>query len=127
LLCYGHETTIRFNIIKINTKETTSGKDTQDASQGAKGGQNNAHKRRSVVQKAKFEGQCKDLDGHVTQYLRAQQANQFMKTTEEIGLYVGQHCLYGGYIGTAVQLLDKPLIVSPANPPAEATMADRKQ
>jgi hypothetical protein len=49
-----------------------------------------------AVQKAKFEGQCKDLEDQLYDICGAQQANQFMKTAEEIGLYVGQQ--YSGDI-----------------------------
>jgi hypothetical protein len=97
----------------------------------AKGGRNSPkpyhHGGRVAAQKSKFEGRCKELEGHVYDICGAHQANQFMKTTEEIGLYVGQNYTHGGDIGTAVRTLERPNIVSPEDPPADATMAVKKR
>jgi hypothetical protein len=77
--------------------------------------------------KTKFEGRCKDLEGHVYDISGAQQANQYMKTTEEIGLYVGQHYSHRGDIGTAVRTLERPVIAIPEDPLPDAPMAVKER
>jgi hypothetical protein len=80
-----------------------------------------------VAQKSKFEGRCKELEGYVYDICGAQQANQYMKTTEEIGLYVSQHYSHGADIGTAVQTLARPVIKDLADPAPDASLAVKKR
>jgi hypothetical protein len=98
---------------------------------GAKGGRNSPkpyhHGPKPVAQKTKFEGRCKELEGHIYDICGAQQANQYMKTTEEIGLYVGQHYSLGADIGTAVRTLARPVIEDLADPPPDASIAVKKR
>jgi hypothetical protein len=97
----------------------------------AKGGKNNPkpyhHGSKPIAQRTKFEGRCKDLEGYVYDICGAQQANQYMKTTEEIGLYVGQHYLHGADIGTAVRTLARPVIEDLADPAQDASLAVKKR
>jgi hypothetical protein len=124
--------------IKNNTHSTMPVKDDEGQRKAPspggvaiKGGRNSPkpyhHGARLAAQKTKFEGRCKVLKGHVYDICGAHQANQFMKTTEEIGLYVGQNYPHGGDIGTAVRTLERPVIVSPEDPLPNATMAVKKR
>jgi hypothetical protein len=96
----------------------------------AKGDRNNPkpyhHGSKPVAQKNKFEGQCKELEGYVYHICGAQQANQYMKTTKEIGLYVSQHYSHGAGIGTAVRTLARPVIEDLADPALDASLAVKK-
>jgi hypothetical protein len=114
------------------TKNEEGAKKAAAAAGAAKGGRNNNQKpfgygAKLIAQKSKFEGRCKELEGHVYDICGAQQANQFIKTTEEIGLYVGQHYSHGGDIATAVRTYERPTFESPEDPPDDATIAVRKR
>jgi hypothetical protein len=106
-------------------------KDDQGHKKGSNPGRGNqkSHQQgtRPVILKTKFEGRCKELEGHIYDICGAQQANQYMKTTEEIGLYVGQHYTNGGDIATAVRTYTKPVFESPEDPPDDAPAAVKKR
>ena len=61
----------------------------------------------------KFEGKCPDLKGHIYDATDARQSDQFIKTTREIGEYVGRTYKYGGDIRLAVEKLSSPTIIAP--------------
>jgi hypothetical protein len=50
-----------------------------------------------------------------------------LKTTEKIGLYVGQHYTNGGDIATAVRTYTKPVFETPEDPPDDAPIAVKKR
>lgn len=63
----------------------------------------------------KFDGKCPELKGHIYDASDARQSDQFIKTTREIGEYVGRTYKYGGDIRLAVEKLSRPTIAPPAD------------
>ncbi len=62
----------------------------------------------------KFEGKCPDLKGHIyDNALDARQSDQFIKTTREIGEFVGRAYKYGGDICLAAEKLSRPTMTPP--------------
>jgi hypothetical protein len=61
----------------------------------------------------KFDGKCPELKGHIYDASDARQSDQFIKTTREIGEYVGRTYKYGGDICLAVEKLSCPTILPP--------------
>jgi hypothetical protein len=94
---------------------------------GAGKGNNNQNKRgqapRPVFRQPKFEGRCDDLKGHIYDCRGGSQADQYAKTTKEIGNYVGWTYKHGADVKTAIEQIDSrlPTIVQPADPLATAT------
>jgi hypothetical protein len=115
--------------LKINnTKARMPTKDDQKKGVNpGRGGQKPQQQAKPIAQKAKFEGRCKELEGHVYDICGSQQANQFMKTTEEIGLYVGKTYSHGGDIATAVRTYAKPVFETLEDPPDDAPIATKKR
>jgi len=78
------------------------------------------------MQRPKFEGRTEELKGHVYEIKGAQQqAEQFMKTTREIAVYVRKTFKSGMKIGKAVEDLEKPTIRRPGKLPDGADETDR--
>ena len=61
----------------------------------------------------KFEGKCPDLKGHIYDASDARQSDHFIKTTREIGEFVGRTYKYGGDIRLAVEKLSRPTMTPP--------------
>jgi hypothetical protein len=72
----------------------------------------------------KFEGKCPDLKGHIYDASDARQSDQFIKTTREIGEFVGRTYKYGGDICLAVEKLSIPAIAPPADHSEDATKTE---
>ena len=67
----------------------------------------------------KFEGACEDLKGHVFDCSGYGQADQYVKTQEQIANYAGR--TYGGEIGKAVEYLLAPAVDMPTAPTGYGT------
>ena len=68
----------------------------------------------------KFEGKCPDLKGHIYDASDARQSDQFIKTTREVGEFVGRTYKYGGDIRLAVEKLSRPVMTPPDDHPEDA-------
>jgi len=66
---------------------------------------------------AKFEGSCAELKGNVFDCV-GNMADSFVKTQEQIAIYVGGKNAYGGLMAKAVETLAEPAITAPS-PPAD--------
>ena len=73
-----------------------------------------------VPRQLKFEGKCDDLKGHRYDCSDARQSDMFMKTTKEIGEYVGRTYNYGGDIQLVVENLEIPVMAESNDPPENA-------
>ena len=76
---------------------------------------------RFVARAAKFDGRCTELKGHIFELKTMGQADNYMKTSEEIALYVGRTYKDGSDIKKAVEDLVIPNLVMPGNPPDDAS------
>lgn len=72
------------------------------------------------IPRTRFEGRCTELKGHIYDLKPIGQSDNFMKTTREIGLYVGRTYSDGSDIKLAVETLEMPTFVMPADPPDDA-------
>ena len=73
----------------------------------------------------KFEGKCPNLKGHIYDALDAtRQSDQFIKTTREIGGFVGRTYKYGGDIRLAIEKRSIPVIAPPADRSEDATKTE---
>jgi hypothetical protein len=68
----------------------------------------------------KFEGKCPDLKGHIYDASDARQSDQFIKTTGEVGEFVGRTYKHGGDIRLAVEKLSRPVMTPPEDHAADA-------
>jgi hypothetical protein len=75
-----------------------------------------------------FEGRFDDLKGHIYDCKGGMQADQYARTTKEIGNYVGRTYRQGADVKTAIEQIDVglPVIVQPADPPVNASMAQTR-
>lgn len=64
---------------------------------------------------AKFEGSCVELKGNVFDCV-GNMADSFVKTQEQIAIYVGGKNAYGGLMAKAVETLAEPVVATPAPP-----------
>jgi hypothetical protein len=85
-------------------------------------GKRNPNPRPNFCQ-SKFEGRCDDLNGHIYDCKGGIQADQYAKTTKEIGHYVGRTYKTGADVKAAIEQIDTrlPTIIQPADPLATAT------
>ena len=110
----------------------------EESSKGTDGGPTAPKKEGGVIKKngqsgaakgfapraPKFEGKCPDLKGHIYDASDARQSDQFIKTTREIGEFVGRTYKYGGDIRLAVEKLSIPFIIPPADHSEDATKTE---
>uniref|UniRef100_A0A7S2UAI5 Uncharacterized protein n=1 Tax=Attheya septentrionalis TaxID=420275 RepID=A0A7S2UAI5_9STRA len=77
------------------------------------------------MEQPKFEGECKELQGHIYDCSDAKrQSDMFHKTTEEIADYVGRTYWCGHDVRLAVKNLQMPNLEKPENPPSSAGMIE---
>ena len=81
---------------------------------------------RPVVRHAKFLGKCEELKGHVYNTASGRQSNQFIKTTKEIAEHVGCSYKYRIDAKKAIESLEEPIFLPPADPPAGASCTDKR-
>jgi hypothetical protein len=74
--------------------------------------------------KDKFKGKCKDLEGFVFDANRYNQADEFMKTLNEIIDYVGANYENGDDVRAAIEVGTKPEISKPVKPEARGGKID---
>ena len=66
----------------------------------------------------KFEGSCDELKGHVFDTVGQIQSDSFVKTQEQLAIYVGSRSSScGSMMAKAVETLKKPVIVTNPSPP----------
>lgn len=113
--------------VRPDTARSTSGGVRPD--QPRSGHQNEGRQRqvntRIIPPRPKFEGRTEGLKGHVYD-LRPTQADQFVKTTKEVALYVGRTYTNGSVIKAAIETLEPPLIQPPEELPEDATRTETR-
>jgi hypothetical protein len=72
--------------------------------------------RPALIKQPKFEGRCEDLKGYIYDCSDARQSNIFVKTTKEIGKYVGRTFKKGSDTRLAIENLSLPVLTLPADP-----------
>ena len=77
--------------------------------------------RKPVAKQPKFEGRCDELKGFIYDCSDARQADMYTRTTKEIAEYAGCTCKHSADIWKAIEVLKAPMIILPADPPANAT------
>lgn len=78
---------------------------------------------RMVAARPKFDGCCEDLKGFVFD-IRAGQADQYVKSVREIGLYMGRTYTNGADVKMAIETLTQPVFDRPDDPPEDATQTE---
>ena len=75
----------------------------------------------------RFEGRCEELKGYIYDCTGTQQADMFVKTSQQIAEYAGKTFKdYPGDMLTVVKKLTKPVLMLPADPPATASESERE-
>jgi hypothetical protein len=64
----------------------------------------------------KFEGRCEELKGHIYDYGKSKNTDQFVQTTKKIKNYVGRNYKNSGDITIAISKLKKPTLEEPNEP-----------
>ena len=78
------------------------------------------------LQRAKFDGRCDDIKGHIFD-IRAGQADQFVKTKKEIALYVGRTYKNSADIVSALDELIIPTLQEPKAPNASSVTPSQQR
>ena len=73
--------------------------------------------RGNAPRQPKFEGACDELKGHIFDYSGYEQTYVFVKTLEQITIYVGRTYSNGGVLAKAIETLTQPVVTIP-DPPA---------
>ncbi len=101
-----------------NTGTSTGG--ASNSHSNNKKGKNNNQKRNSNSIKSKFKGKCEDLQGHVFDAVKLNQADEYIKVKNEIAEYVGTHYENGGDVHEAIESMDAtPKFPKPKKPVGE--------
>ena len=79
-----------------------------------------------IPRQPKFEGKCDDLKGRIYECSDVRQSDIFMKTTKEIGEFVGRTYKYGGDIRLVVENLELPVMAEPSDRPEKHNQDSRK-
>ena len=75
----------------------------------------------------RFEGRCEELKGYIYDCTGAQQADMFIKTSQQIAEYAGKSFKdYPGDMLTVVKKLVKPVFTLPTDPSATASESERE-
>ena len=64
----------------------------------------------------KFEGACDDLKGHIFDCSGYEQSDVFVKTLEQITIYVGRTYSNGGVLSNAIEAMSQPTVKMPDPP-----------
>ena len=72
---------------------------------------------RPTVKQPKFEGKCDNIKGHIYDCTDSRQSDMFVKTTREVGEFVGRTYKYGGDMRLTVENLERIDFAQPTDPP----------
>ena len=82
----------------------------------------NFNKKNKKASKDKFKGKCKDLENHIFDANRYNQADEYIKTVREIAEFVGANYEHGADVRQAIEEGIKPEFTKPVKPkPAKGT------
>jgi hypothetical protein len=80
----------------------------------------------STLGQGRFDGRCEALKGHVYDCRGGQQPDQYVKTTKELAVYVGQTFKQGSEIEEAIKTLELQELTQPKDPGEKASAGDKK-
>ena len=96
-------------------------------------GGNNANDRRNRhfrggnlpnTSQTRFEGRCNDLKGFIYDCADVRQADQYARTTKEIGEYIGRTFKFGMDARLSIENMEAVTIEVPSDPPTEASRTE---
>jgi Reverse transcriptase (RNA-dependent DNA polymerase)/Zinc knuckle len=114
-----NKTTIPTTTSKTTTKPDNIGSNQAFSGQQRRGG-------KFFPKPAKFEGRCEVLKGYIFDCTDSRDADTFSNTTKEIAIHVGSKYDYGADISIAVENLELPTLVEPADLPQGANETKKR-
>ena len=88
---------------------------------GSDDGGRRGYRSSAPLRQFKFEGRCEELKGHIFDFSGYDQSYVFIKTQEQIAIYVGRTYTNGGAVMKAVETLDIPKVRMPPAPEGYGT------
>ena len=83
---------------------------------GSDDGGRRGYRSSAPMRQVKFEGSCKELKGHIFDCSGYDQPDVFIKTQEQIAIYMGRTYTNGGAVMKAVETLEIPKVRMPPDP-----------
>lgn len=81
-------------------------------------------KRVLPIREAKFEGRCRELQGHIYDCSDSLQADRYTKSTKELAEHVGRTYRYGDDMRIVIERMVDITIAPPADPKVNATKTE---